>query len=83
VPVTQEQLDRVLSDPDPRTWQQGYDEVARGFGRYETEGWRWNGSKIIYLELYRALTHGHGLEPDDALALLGAAYNAAAADAED
>lgn len=83
MPVTQEQLDKVLSDPGPRTWQEGHDELARGFDRYDSEGWWRPASKTIYLELYRALTHGHGLSPDDALATLGAAYHAAAADVED
>lgn len=81
--MTEQELESVLSDPDPRTFQQGWEEVVRGFGRHGREGWHWSGSKVIYQELYRALTHGHGLSPDDALALLGAAYNAAAADVED
>lgn len=73
----------ALAEPEPRTWQQGWDEVTEGFGRYQSGGWRWSTSRQIYQELYRALTHGHGLSPDDALSFLGAAYHAAASDTEE
>ncbi len=80
--MTNEQLEQFLAEPDVRTWQEGWDEVTEGFGRYQGGGWRWNTSRQVYQELYRALTHGHGMNPDDALATLGAAYHAAASDME-
>jgi hypothetical protein len=66
----------AMEDP-ARTWEQGRDEVALGFWGC---GWRSPTARIIYLELYRSLTHGLGLCPDDALSTLGAAYKAAESD---
>lgn len=63
----------VLAEPEARNWEQGWCEITEGFG----EGWRWPTSQRIYQELYRQLSHGHGMSPDDALAVLGAAYYAA------
>lgn len=76
--MTNEQLEKFLAEPDVRTWQEGWDEVTKGFA----DGWRWHMSRMVYQELYRALTHGHGMSPDDALSTLGGAYHAAVSDRE-
>jgi hypothetical protein len=72
VHVTDEQLAAIISEPDERTWQEGWDEVARGFA---WTGWASPTAKMVYHELYRTLTHGHDLSPDQALSVLGAAFH--------
>jgi hypothetical protein len=58
------------------TWEAGLAVVEQGM----TGEWRWPTSKMVYVELYRLLTHGYGLSPDDALQVLTTAYRAAKSD---
>jgi hypothetical protein len=75
--VTRDQFEALTAEPPSLSWQEGWDEVSAGF----TTPWRMGTAKQVYAELYRSLTHGYGISPDAAVALLGAARFVAVNDA--